>query len=148
MPGKVVFAGSVEYARIPSYLAAADIFATPSISEVHPLSVMEAMAAGLPVVGIDAPGVADVVVNGFNGLLSANSLPAFTAHLARVVGDARLRLNLASNARASSDAYDIDRTSGLLLQRYAALIEAKRCRPGETRSAPAHEIQSDIQDTA
>ena len=130
-PGKIVLTGLVEYSRIPSYLAAADIFATPSISEVHPLSVIEAMAAGLPVVGIQAPGVADVVVNGFNGLLSANDLAAFTAHLTRIVGDVDLRRRLARNARASSDAYDIDRTSGLLLRRYAELIESTmRSRDG------------------
>ena len=39
------------------------------MTEVHPLSVIEAMGAGLPVLGIESPGVADTVVNGKDGFV-------------------------------------------------------------------------------
>jgi glycosyltransferase involved in cell wall biosynthesis len=43
------FLGRVSYDQVPPYLAMCDAFVTPSVSEVHPLSVIESMAAGLPV---------------------------------------------------------------------------------------------------
>jgi glycosyltransferase involved in cell wall biosynthesis len=147
-PDKIVFSGSVPYDEVPSYLAAADIFATSSVAEVHPLSVMEAMAAGLPVVGIDAPGVGDVVIDGFNGLLSTNDIASFTAHLARLVGDSDLRRRLASSARISSDAFDIDRTSGLLLRRYGELIRAKEASQEPTEAGKASTEESTTLDPA
>ena len=41
----------IDYKEIPAYLASSDIFVTPSVTEVFPLSTIEAMAAGLPVIG-------------------------------------------------------------------------------------------------
>jgi 1,2-diacylglycerol 3-alpha-glucosyltransferase len=52
-------------------LAAADLFATASITEVHPLTVIEAMAAGLPVAGVSSPGIVDTVEHGRTGFLSS-----------------------------------------------------------------------------
>ena len=50
---RVRFTGFISYEKLPSYIAMCDAFVTASVTEVHPLSVIEGMAAGLPVVGID-----------------------------------------------------------------------------------------------
>ncbi|NTU72084.1 MAG: glycosyltransferase family 4 protein, partial [Coriobacteriia bacterium] len=55
------FTGMVPYDSVPDYEASADAFVTGSVSEVHPLVVLEAMAAGLPVVAVSSPGIADTV---------------------------------------------------------------------------------------
>jgi glycosyltransferase involved in cell wall biosynthesis len=124
--GSVVFAGMVEYSRIPAYLAACDLFVTASVTEVHPLSIIEALACGLPVVGIESPGVSDTIQDGVNGLLSWQDLSAFTAQLTRVAVDQTLRLRLAVGAKQSAQAYDITHTSRQVLDEYERLVAAPR----------------------
>lgn len=129
----VHFGGSVEYEQVPGYLALADVFVTASVTEVHPLSVIEALAAGLPVMGIDSPGVGDTIVSGENGLLSADDLAKYTAKLARLVSDRGLLNKLGQNARISAQQYSIKQTSKLLEEQYTRLHREystrKRHRP-------------------
>ena len=54
---------------VPALLAAADLFVLPSRSEAFPNSVIEAMAAGLPVIATGAGGLLDLVDNGRTGIL-------------------------------------------------------------------------------
>ena len=83
---KVKFTGLVPYEHLPSYLAMVDGFVTASVTEVHPLSVIEAMASGLPVLGINSPGVGDTVIDGETGYLaSEEDLAVFTAKLIRLI---------------------------------------------------------------
>ncbi len=49
LEGEVRFLGSMEHSQIPEHLWAADFYATASLSEMHSVSMLEAMAAGLPV---------------------------------------------------------------------------------------------------
>ena len=64
---------------VPRLLAAADIFLLSSLSEAAPLSVMEAMAAGLPVVATRVGGVDELVVDGLTGLLAPAGDPTALA---------------------------------------------------------------------
>src|SRR5258707_1544612 len=57
LASRVFFLGQVPHADVPAYLHAADVFVTASETEVHPFSLIEAMAAGLPALGIASPGV-------------------------------------------------------------------------------------------
>lgn len=126
LAGRALFAGMVDYTRVPAYLAVCDVFVTASVTEVHPLSIIEAMACGLPAVGIDSPGVSDTIRDGANGLLSRQELSAFTAQLTRIAVDGTLRRKLAEGAAQSAQAYDIRRTSGLVLDEYERLMAAPR----------------------
>ena len=76
---RVRFTGFIPYEKIPSYLAMCDAFVTASVTEVHPLSVIEGMAAGLPVIGINSPGVGDTIEDGKTGFLTTQDLASFTA---------------------------------------------------------------------
>lgn len=127
---KVVFAGMVDHDEVPCYLTAADAFVTASVTEVHPLSVIEALACGLPVVGIDSPGVGDTITDGENGFICRNDLAAFTAKLTRLIADADLRREMSVRARSSALAYDIQRTSLMVEERYEALVERPKARDG------------------
>lgn len=67
LDGRILLLGQRD--DVPDLLAAADVFALPSRFEGLPLAVLEAMAAGLPVVAARAPGTAEVVEHGRTGFL-------------------------------------------------------------------------------
>ncbi len=122
---RVLFAGLVPYEQVPGYLSACDVFATASLTEVHPLSVIEAHAAGLPVVAIRAPGVEDVVRHEHSGFLVENDAAALSAAMSRLVSEPDLRKRMAGNAREVAKEFDIHRTASLLEDLYTSL-QAKR----------------------
>jgi 1,2-diacylglycerol 3-alpha-glucosyltransferase len=66
---RIAFAGNVDHDEVPAYDAALDLFLTASMFEVQPLSFAEAMAAGAPVIAMDAPGGNDMIEDGLNGRL-------------------------------------------------------------------------------
>lgn len=117
---QVCFTGLVDYQQIPPLLSASNCFVTASVSEVFPLSLIEAMACGLPVIGISSPGISDIVADGETGLL-ADDLPAFTSNLARIAMDRDLHTRLASNARKSVLNYDLSITARKLETLYMSL---------------------------
>jgi glycosyltransferase involved in cell wall biosynthesis len=123
---KVVFTGMVPYPEIPKYLRMADIFTTASITEVHPLSVIEAMAASLPVLGITSPGIADSIQDGVTGYLSSNNLASFTAKMVRMVADVDKCKELGRMARYNSEDFSIRRTTKIMVQKYEDLLRASK----------------------
>ena len=127
---RVRMVGRVDYEKLPSYLAMCDAFVTASVTEVHPLSVIEAMGAGLPVMGIHSVGVGDTVVDGVTGLLATHDLPAYTAKLTRLCLDPNLRAQLSDSARKASSAYAIERTTDIMLKHYERLVRESHPRKG------------------
>lgn len=119
---RIHMTGRVSYDQLPAYLAMCDIFATASFTEVHPLSVIEAMGAGLPTMGIESVGVGDTVENGVTGFLSTNDMASFTAKLTRLCLDPDLRQQMGSAAREASSVYAIERTTALMLKQYEKLV--------------------------
>jgi 1,2-diacylglycerol 3-alpha-glucosyltransferase len=67
----VVFIGAVPHEQVRDYYAAADLFVFSSTTETQGLVLIESMAAGVPVVAVDAPGAADVLEAGGGVLTEA-----------------------------------------------------------------------------
>lgn len=131
---RVKFFGRVAYAVLPGYLKCADVFVTASETEVHPLSLIEAQAAGLPALGIASPGVSDTIVAGESGLLSGPDVAEFTAKLIRLVLETDLRRRMAGQASELAKVYDINHTSLALLKEYERLtVETQRRLQGWAR---------------
>lgn len=128
LTGRVHFAGMIDYSELPRHLASCDAFVTASVTEVHPLTVIEALAAGLPALGIRSPGIQDTIEDGVNGLLSGDDVAEFTAMLTRLVSEDALRRRLAAQARPSAERYDVKRTSAILLDHYQRLTAQRRPR--------------------
>ncbi len=85
---------------IPAILAAADIFALPSHFEGLPMSVIEAMLTGLPVVATDIRGPREQVVDGQTGLLvPPATVPPLAAALRRLTDAAALRHRMGEAGR-------------------------------------------------
>lgn len=61
--------GMVPYDELPAYYSAMDVFAFSSVSETQGLVLAEALASGVPVVALSAPGAVDIVRNAINGRL-------------------------------------------------------------------------------
>ncbi len=125
---RVGFTGMLPYDALASHLLMCDAFVTSSVTEVHPLSVIEGMACGLPIMGIESPGVGDTVEDGKTGFLSTNDLPSFTAKLMRLCLDDSLRKKMGQAARRASTLYAIERTTKILLGHYERLVYASRPR--------------------
>ena len=102
--------------------AASDIFVLPSLFEGTPLTLIEAMAGGLPIVTTDTCGMKDVIAHGRNGLLvpvrspaaiagAVTSLladPALRARLGKTAhGEARVRYTWPKVARPVLEAYKL-----------------------------------------
>jgi glycosyltransferase involved in cell wall biosynthesis len=66
---RVTFTGRVEEEAIPRYYASAELFVLPSVWEGHPLTLLEAWAAGRPVIASDVEGIAEFVDHGETGYL-------------------------------------------------------------------------------
>lgn len=63
------FTGKVSNEKIPGYMAKADLFVLPSLSEGFPLVIAEAMASGLPIVTTNVGGLPEIVKDGENGFI-------------------------------------------------------------------------------
>lgn len=119
------FSGRTPYAIVPDYLAAADIFVTASVSEVHPLVIMEGMAAGLPAIGIDSPGVSDIIRDGVTGVLTGGSADEFASAMLRLARNAEERGRMSSAAVDEAAEYDIRIMADRMLGLYQELLAAR-----------------------
>lgn len=117
----VTFSGAIPYNQIPGYLKLADFFVSASVSEVHPLTFIEAAATGLPAVGIDSPGVADMIVDGKTGFVAADSDLSFGLRVLRLAQDAELRAWMGQAAQAHSRAYAAHTNAREVLNLYQLL---------------------------
>jgi glycosyltransferase involved in cell wall biosynthesis len=113
---------------IPELLAASDIFALASSSEGMPVSVLEAMAAGLPVVASRVGGLPEQVVHGETGVLAAPGDPEDLAEaLARLVADGELRRRLGAAGRARAEqSFDLEPFRRAHLELYSRELARRR----------------------
>ncbi len=83
----VIFTGALPFETLIHVYFSADLFVFSSITETQGLVLVEAMAAGLPVVAIKAFGVLDMVDHGINGLLTECDQEEFTAAILKMLDD-------------------------------------------------------------
>jgi glycosyltransferase involved in cell wall biosynthesis len=112
----VVLRGATAHPDVLELVAQADIFCLPSFAEGVPVSLMEAMACGRPVVSTRIMGVPELITDGESGLLvSPGSGPELVDALRRLVQDGELAAELGRNgaARVASD-FDLRRETARL----------------------------------
>ena len=96
---------------VENMLADADVFVLPSRAEGFGLALVEAMAAGVPVIAAAVGGPARLVQDSVNGLLfPAEDHAALAAALGRLEADPNLRRRLAAEGAASAECYGIEAT--------------------------------------
>ncbi|HEY5409239.1 MAG TPA: glycosyltransferase family 4 protein [Caulobacteraceae bacterium] len=114
---------------VAEILPAFDVFALASEREEMPMAVLEAMAAGLPVVAVDTGGLPEMVAEGETGfLVGARDTTAMGERLQRLADDPALRARMGAAGRARAFA---DFGRGPIVERIeAVLAEAAALRPG------------------
>lgn len=123
LAASVEFIGPVDHTAIVGYLAEATIFAHAALEEAHPMSVCEAMHAGLPVVGgRNSGGVPWTLDAGRCGILVDVRDPrAIAGGIARLLADKNLARGLGAAARSrAATAFGADAVAHGYLEAYAA----------------------------
>jgi glycosyltransferase involved in cell wall biosynthesis len=113
---------------VPRLLSAADLLVLTSAHEAMPMAILEAMAAGLPVLATRVGGVPDVVAHGETGLLvPASDAGALSAGLVRLATDRELRLAMGrAGAERCRERWD----SETMIDTYLEVMERAAARRG------------------
>ncbi|WP_163559388.1 glycosyltransferase [Halomonas sp. NO4] len=119
---RVHFTGCLHGQALIDAYHAMDVFAFASHSETQGMVVAEAMAAGLPVVAVDAPGVREVVEEGVNGRLLAEDDAEAMAEALVALAAPDARAPLAEGVRATAAIYDEARCAERCLAVYRQAI--------------------------
>ncbi len=113
----VSLVGSIE--NVEEYLWQSDIYVHSAITEGFGLTLIEAMASGLPVVAINANGNRHLIMNGHNGfMVERNQRELFVKHLIDLVKDKAQYVAISCNAINFAKKFDINHYSEELLQLY------------------------------
>lgn len=130
------FLGAIPNASIAPYLAMADLFATPSLSETNSVSVIEGMACGLPYLGLEADWWEDFSTGDSTapaGLLASHDPRDLAVAIRRLCDDAALRARLGAQAKRLSRRFDMRTVTSRWLEIYheaQAEWEARFSRSG------------------
>lgn len=96
---RVCFAGQLEGGELPGLYAACDLYVWPAINEAYGMALLEAQAAGLPVLSVNTRGVPDIVRHDETGWLTANDKPTtLAAALQSLLDDDDRRSSMAGAA--------------------------------------------------
>jgi glycosyltransferase involved in cell wall biosynthesis len=122
---RVRFLGS--RADVPEVLCASDVFVLPSLYEGHPLSVMEAMAAGRPVIATAVGGVPELVRPEQTGLLvPPGDVAALAAAMERLAGSQEERERLGRRgARLAAELFDVSKMADAYDRLYQSLLHPR-----------------------
>jgi len=126
--GQIIFAGKHTGRTLYDAYKAMDVFAFASLSETQGLVLAEAMAADLPVVALDAPGVREVMRDGRNGLLLSDRAreQTFADQLARLHADTALRQHLQTGATATAKDFSREHCAQAALAFYDEVRKSTR----------------------
>ncbi len=115
--------GTIPHENVPPYYAAADIFVLPSITEVNSLVLLEAQAAGLPVIAIKSYNALEVLTNGLNSILTGPAEDEFVRAIMLLAENSILRKNMSLGAKKSGNNHSIKNQINALLKIYSELID-------------------------
>lgn len=100
----VIFTGKVPYEEVPLYYQIASAFATASHTETQGLTVIEALAASLPVIAVDDESFNTVIINDLNGYLFHNKRQ-YKKYVEQLITEEERQKRISKQARISAEPY-------------------------------------------
>lgn len=124
-PGRVVFTGTLAGDPLRALMAHCDLFVWPGVREPIGMAMLEAQAAGLPVVTGRGPGIANIVRDGCTGcLVPRGDVGAFAGAVAGLIDAPQTRADLGSRARRRAVEHHDIATAGATLDRVLSGLKA------------------------
>ena len=120
----VIFTGMIPNKNLleSGLLSRMKLFVTPSTSENQPMTIIEAIAFGLPIVGVNAKGVPELIED--NGIIvEPNKPPLLADAILKILTDPALHKQYSERSIALSENYDIANTTKKMLELYNKTIE-------------------------
>lgn len=124
LSNNVKLVGKVPWDEIPKYYALGSVFATASRTETQGLTVIEAMAASIPVVAADDDSFKEIVVDDLNGYLFKNK-KQYRKIMEDLIKDKKKTSYLGKQARISSEDYSSDLFAERILRVYKSALNGK-----------------------
>jgi 1,2-diacylglycerol 3-alpha-glucosyltransferase len=122
---QVILSGTVEWQQMHRFYSVAHLFVTASLSEMHPMTLIEAALCGLPIVTRHDAAYEGLVREGYNGYLAASDR-AIPVRILELLRDEAKRQSFSENARALSEQF----TAGNHVRQIEALYQqlmGRRC---------------------
>jgi glycosyltransferase involved in cell wall biosynthesis len=124
------------YRELPDAYAAADVFVFPSRTETQGLVLLEAMAAGTPVLALAEMGTRDILAPQLGCVIGRDSEAGFAAQLAALLADRERRESLGRQAREYAASWSAETLAARLRGFYQRVLAGARLRTGtDTRVA-------------
>jgi glycosyltransferase involved in cell wall biosynthesis len=123
----VTFVGKVQNSEVPNLMNASDIFVLPSLSEGLPTTILEAMAAGLPIITTNVRGLPEIVKDNENGFIIEPKNPKQIAEkVLLLLENQELRGRISRNNKEKINMYDFDSITCEMEKIYKLALEKSR----------------------
>jgi len=118
------FVGWKSQEDLPGYYQRATVFVMPSLTEALGVTFLEAMAAGVPVIGTNVGGIPEIIRNGITGLLVPVESPESVADAVTcLLANEPLRKRIVENAHATLDKFDVTSMMECTFEVYREVLE-------------------------
>lgn len=135
---RTIHLGLVEGNDKWSLLREADIFVLPSYHESFGMAVVEAMAAGVPVVVSDSVNIHEDVSTYGAGMVTALDADQVAGAVEKLLNDGSLRSQMGAAGRAlARDRYSWERAAGVIVKAYETIVDSSRQTPASADASSA-----------
>ncbi|MEW6522814.1 MAG: glycosyltransferase family 4 protein [Bacillota bacterium] len=124
--GRVIFTGQLQRPQLGSVLKASHLFVFSSHTDTQGVVLLEAHAAGVPIVAVDAPGARDMVTPGVNGLLTGPNEAHFATAIRSLLEDPRLHSEYSRAAREHAQRLSARECARMLVTVYQDVMARTR----------------------
>ena len=120
-----IFTGKLSYRQVPEFMKSLDIYCSPSLWEGFGMGLIEAMAAGLPVIASDLPSHAEIT--GEAGILfTAGNAEELKKSILQLIEDRQLRDLLIRNAKERAELFSLENTVKLYEKLFEEILKSKQ----------------------
>ncbi len=131
LDNNVIFTGKVPWKDVPLYYNLSDIFVTASHTETQGLTVIEAMAASLPVVALDDDSFRNVVINELTGYLFKDK-KEYLNYMYKLIENKNLRIKMGNQGRINSEPYSSKYFAERVLSVYKLALKGRPLKKDKT----------------